>query len=288
MLRAARAAPRLLGDSTPLVVDFLCSQMNADGGFKDRAGQSDLYYSVFGMESLMALDGQLPCGLIRDYLHGFANGANLDLVHLSCLARCWSNLPDTMHSAVPRDEILNRVESHRSADGGYSPARGAAHGTIYACFVAAGAYENFNAPMPNSAAMLDCLRAMRCEDGGYANQHDVALAMTPTTSAAAMLLEYLRQPPDPQVAPWLLARFCQQGGCMASVDAPMPDLLSTATALHALCALGVDLAPLREQTLDFIDSLWTSKGGFYGNWGDDQLDCEYTYYALLALGHLSP
>jgi len=33
--------------------------------------------------------------------------------------------------------------------------------------------------------------------------------------------------------------------------------------------------------------LWTNRGGFYGNWLDDTLDCEYTYYGLLALGHLS-
>ena len=32
---------------------------------------------------------------------------------------------------------------------------------------------------------------------------------------------------------------------------------------------------------------WTNAGGFYGSWADNTLDCEYTYYGLLALGHLS-
>ena len=68
--------------------------------------------------------------------------------------------------------------------------------------------------------------------------------------------------------------------------APVPDLLSTATALHALDAMHVDLKPLAEPCLDFLDSLWTNRGGFCGSWEDDALDCEYTYYALLALGHL--
>ena len=36
-----------------------------------------------------------------------------------------------------------------------------------------------------------------------------------------------------------------------------------------------------------FDSLWNAAGGFHGNWTDDTLDCEYTYYGLLALGHLS-
>ena len=49
----------------------------------------------------------------------------------------------------------------------------------------------------------------------------------------------------------------------------------------------VSLEKIKEPCLDFVDTLWTSQGGFYGNWADDTLDCEYTYYGLLALGHLS-
>jgi len=49
----------------------------------------------------------------------------------------------------------------------------------------------------------------------------------------------------------------------------------------------VPLQPIQEACLDFVDSLWTSRGGFYGSWADGTLDCEYTYYGLLALGHLS-
>ena len=67
----------------------------------------------------------------------------------------------------------------------------------------------------------------------------------------------------------------------------MPDLLSTATALHALAGLEVSFATVKELCLDFVDSLWTNEGGFYGQWGDDHLDCEYAFYGLLALGHLS-
>jgi hypothetical protein len=44
---------------------------------------------------------------------------------------------------------------------------------------------------------------------------------------------------------------------------------------------------MRERCLDFIDSLWTNKGGFHGHWADDDLDAEYTFYGLLALGHLA-
>ena len=67
----------------------------------------------------------------------------------------------------------------------------------------------------------------------------------------------------------------------------MPDLLSTAVALHALDGLQVPFGPYREACLDFVDTLWTAEGGFHGNWDDDALDIEYTYDGALALGHLS-
>ena len=57
--------------------------------------------------------------------------------------------------------------------------------------------------------------------------------------------------------------------------------------MHALSSLHADIEKIKEPCLDFIDTLWTNKGAFHGNWNDDETDCEYTYYALLALGHLS-
>jgi hypothetical protein len=49
----------------------------------------------------------------------------------------------------------------------------------------------------------------------------------------------------------------------------------------------VPLTGLRETCLDFLDTLWTSRGAFCGSWLETAPDCEYTYYGLLALGHLS-
>src|SRR5256885_702512 len=93
MLQVARLAPKLLGEAADSVVAFLRSQLNDDGGFKDRAGSSDLYYSVFGLEGLLALRADPPGTTVGNYLGTFASGEALDFVHLSCLARCWAALP---------------------------------------------------------------------------------------------------------------------------------------------------------------------------------------------------
>jgi len=47
------------------------------------------------------------------------------------------------------------------------------------------------------------------------------------------------------------------------------------------------IVSVREPCLDFIDTLWSNEGGFHGHWHDDLLDVEYTFYGLLALGHLA-
>ena len=287
MLQVARLSPRLLGDSAGLVVDFLRGQMNDDGGFKDRSGGSDLYYSVFGIEGLLALRAELPAGKIAEYLATFGGGESLDLVHASCLLRCWAALPPDVRSRAPREEILRRVEQFRSADGAYAAEAGAAKGTLYGCFMAAGSYQDAGAELPDPAALTDCVRRLRAEDGGYANGDDLPMGLTPPSAAAATLLRNFGEPVPPELAGWLFARHHKDGGFFATPLAPIPDLLSTATALHALSGMHATLEAVKEPCLDFIDSLWTNRGTFYGNWTEDVTDCEYTFYGLLALGHLS-
>jgi hypothetical protein len=91
----------------------------------------------------------------------------------------------------------------------------------------------------------------------------------------------------PALGRWLLEQAHPGGGFKAFPRAPIPDLLSTAVALHALDGLETDFSHLKESLIDYIDSLWNAEGGFHAHWADDMLDVEYTYYGLLALGHLS-
>jgi prenyltransferase beta subunit len=67
----------------------------------------------------------------------------------------------------------------------------------------------------------------------------------------------------------------------------VPDLLSTATALHALSLAGTPMDDTRDKHLDYLDTLWSTQGGFRGHWADETVDCEYTYYGLLCLGCLA-
>jgi prenyltransferase beta subunit len=284
MLQVARLAPTSLGESRDLVAAFLRRSLNPDGGFQDRTGNSDLYYTVFGLEALLALREEVP-EVSSVYLQQFGDGGSLDFVHLACLARAWGSA--SRRRPEMAESMLDRLQSFRSADGGFALTESAPAGSAYACFLAMAAFEDLGALVPDAGRMLRCLEDVRAADGGYANVAGAAEGSTPATAAAVMVMRHLDVVPDAAVSRWLLERCHSDGGFFAAPRTPMPDLLSTATALHALAALHADIDRLREPCLDFVDTLWTSAGGFYGSWADDTLDCEYTYYGLLALGHLS-
>lgn len=286
MLQVARLAPRQLGESRDLVAAFLRSALTADGGFADRGGATDLYYTVFGLEGLIALQEPLPSDQVAAYLRRFRDGAGLDFVHLSCLVRAWAAIDPDMTRA-PVERLLARLAEYRSADGAFAPTPQAQSGSVYASYLALGAYQDLRAGLPDAERLADVVAASRAADGGYGNHAGDAHGLTTTTAAAVLLLHEMEVPPERHLGMWLLDRCHGGGGFFASPAAPIPDLLSTATALHALAALHVPLAGVLEPCLDFVDSLWTGRGGFYGSWADDALDVEYTYYGLLALGHLS-
>jgi hypothetical protein len=297
MLVAAQRAPAVLGESAELVRGFLRGQQHTNGGFKDRQGQRDLYYTVFGLEACVALQVELAPETSRLYLESLGDGEGLDLVHLCCLARCWRSVGGLSHRAR-RARLLARIEACRSADGGYGQTEGLASGSAYGCFLALGAYQDLGEHLPGPQRLLDCLNWLQTSDGVWSNipnpfRWDRALQLHPgpastlATAAAAAVLRHLGRPIPPGAKRWLLTQVHAKGGFLAAPQAPMPDLLSTAVALHTLAGLGVPLDHLKESCLDFLDSLWTNEGAFHGQWADSQLDCEYTFYALLALGHLA-
>ena len=286
MLQVARLAPRQLGESRDLVAGFLQGALTPDGGFPDRAGATDLYYTVFGLEGLIALQESLPREAVTAYLARFGDGEGLDFVHLACLVRAWAAVAPDM-AGVPTVGLLARLARYRSADGGFAQTCQASTGSIYASYLALGAYQDLHAPLADAHRIAGIVAASRAADGGYGNQPGDRHGLTPTTAAAVLLLHAIDAEPDPHLGMWLLDRCQEAGGFFASPAAPIPDLLSTATALHALAVLRTPTEGLLEACLDFVDSLWTSRGGFYGSWPDDALDVEYTYYGLLALGHVS-
>ncbi len=313
MLRAAARARRRRPDAAQRIARFLQSRAMPDGGFTGRGAASDLYYTVFGMQGLVALGEALPSAAVEPdaepaikpaiepaaeaagharhatlhYLREFGDGASLDFVHLACLARCWALLADDKPAPDVRTTVLKRLEAFRSPDGGYHPTPGAGRGTAYAAFLALGAYQDFETPLPEPAGLVRCVQSLRTDGGGYANTPGMPQGSSPATAAAVVVLNELGETVGQDVIGWLAAQMHTDGGWSAMPAVPLADLLSTATAIHALAVAGASLDKARSPCLPFVESLWSDEGGFRGHGFDDHLDCEYTFYGLLALGHLA-
>ena len=289
MLQVARLAPDLLGEATGLVESFLRSQVTVDGAFADRAGKPDLYYTVFGMEALLALRLEPDWQKLASWLTGFGSGEGLDFVHLCCLARCWNAVPPNAGVLAEAERMLmvGKLSQWRSSDGGFNQRKGAGSCSAYGSLLGWAAHYDLKAELPESKKLTDCLAALRTPDGGYANEPGIPVGTTPAAAAAVALHRHLRRTPDAAAGQWLLAQIHPEGGFKAMPGAPLPDLLSTAVALHALDGMQVSFAAHKDSLLDFVDTLWSADGGFHGHWADDALDVEYTYYGLLALGHLA-
>jgi len=277
MLKAASRAKISLGNRAESVVKFIMGRVNEDGGFNDRSGRSDLYYTVFGVEALLALGVDIPREKITSYLAQFEHAQSLDFVHLACLVRCWANLscPIEADPGAP-GHIARRIEKHL-----------AGHVTIYECFLALCAYQDLGIEISSKKTFLDCIGSHRTADGGYANEAGIEIGATPVTAAAVTTLHNLNEPVPDSAIDWLLSCIGPEGGFCVVPQVATADLLSTATALHGLSVTGRPLVDIRQRCLDFIDGLWDGSGGFCGSSADKTSDCEYTYYALLAMGHLS-
>ena len=324
LLTAALGVKQLNESSCKQIQKFILGQQNVDGGYRGRAPDSDLYYTLFGMATSLTTGTAVDPMNISRYLESCGNG--LDFVHLASLARCRASLPylklfpkflkmadspmkgiadiilritqsqpkkvgaerqNPTSSFNHSEQILVKMEEYRASDGGYHQnIKNAEFGTPYAGFLAFLAYQDLGYELPEPQALLESISRQKLQDGSFANSSGVESGTTTATAAAVVLLAALGETPASKCVDSLLSRAAPVGGFLAGGNSPAPDLLSTATALYALKRAGSSLDKLGDKNYDFIESLWNEDGGFSGNIFDDRSDVEYTFYALLALGVL--
>ncbi|MCK5146369.1 hypothetical protein KAR48_06405 [bacterium] len=279
MIETGRQCTLILDDEAlQSITDYIYSQWDIHGGFHGRDGRPDLYYTLFGAECLDILKQDLPEGF-SDYLDKFGNGEDLDLIHLSCLGRCLAlaeKEEDSQQQQRKQGITKNLLEINKNNDA-----------TVYGAFVTRLALEEMEQIIDDTGVWNNDLEKLRTADGGYAEQGLGDEGTTPVTAAAAVLKSEIDSS-DSALIDWLLLRRSWMGGFHATPAAPVPDLLSTATALFALKRLGHNLTELCESSMMFIESLWHENGGFVGHMAEPNPDCEYTFYGLLALGILAP
>jgi hypothetical protein len=220
ILRAARRAQTSLGSAAGLVTAFVRTQADPGGGFRDRSGKADLYYTVFGLQCALAL-GDAPPAATAGYLRSFADPRALDLVHATCLARAWALVQPEGAPAEVRRAILDRLQDFRAADGGFNTVTGAASGSAYGAFLALGAFQDLGGEVPDPVALAASVGSLRMVDGGYTNDHTLPLSSTPAAVACLTVLCELGESPMPETVAYLMAR-ADPSGVWRPLSRPSP------------------------------------------------------------------
>ena len=274
------------------------SMQRPDGGFPGRAGGSDLYYTAFAVRTLAILDALDPivaADTLR-FLKSFLE-RQIPLVDLISLllaaftieAATGEDFLDEVDPAWP-DRLEARLEACRCADGGYARTPQGHAGSVYQSFLHVLCYELVDRPVPDREALVAFFRGRAVPSGGFV---EVRVARRPgvnPTAAAIAGLRMLDALDHDLILPtieFVLGQAELGGGFRASPRAPVPDLLSTFTALWTLEELGARDRADGAAHRGFVDRLETP-AGYLGVLFDEVADVEYTFYgvgsrALLAL-----
>ena len=286
-LTAAHAKNILDNDSLSHITKYIYTQVNPDGGFKGRDSRSDLYYSLFGLECMQALDITPDWKKVENFLIPFYQNKSLDFIHLICLIRCFNKIPGLEKKREKQITLFKRLNNFMDDDNGYKLSATDKYNSVYAAFLAFLSSVESQIGMPRLDALMQCIEKAKSMDNAYASQPGLRNGTVTVTAAASLLISNFEHLKNNNLFDWLFQQYSPHGGFRASPLAPIPDLLSTGTALFALHYQKIDLAKIKKQTFDFVESVWHDNGGFCGHLFEEKPDIEYTFYGLLSLGVLS-
>lgn len=254
-------------------VRFVLSKQMPEGGFAGRRGGADIYYTDFALRTLLLLGARDAAARTAPYVaHQTATprDATECFNRLNCvrlLARCG------IKTALDVHPIHESLISARSG--------------AYDAFLTALCLEMLEENPPGTAHGWPAAVAVCKKEVKSPRQTNSVAAAT----AFLRIRDALDADTAARVVGFLASVQAPCGGFLAHPAAPIPDLLSTFTALVALSDIGSLRAADLASAARFVRSLACANGGFRSCSNDPESDVEYTYYgvatAALLRSHLA-
>jgi len=242
---------------------FIGEQQAANGGFCDRAGIPDVYYSLFGYflaeasgltetkKALLPYVNQMPesnkIGLINRCCIGII-GKGLNVSYIQKISDLWG---------IIREYLSGSEDMSRSYQ-------------YFMIFLTLDAYGLNN--RLTRLVVKPLFRKLKADVG----------FPCPVVAALMVLKSNIGLPVEKELS-LLMDFFDEKLGFKSFKGAQEPDLLSTSVALFALVSINYDLRLIRPACLSMIEKNYHS-GAFLAGNRDMERDTEYTFYGLLALG----
>ena len=247
------------------IKSYVLAQHSKNGGFIDKAGKPDLYYSIFGYFVSEALILPKIKDGLREYLNNAENFTNDNNVHIFCKAILYSKLlKKDPYNKKLGDEVLEIISNSPGNKTDYNWFLG------FLALYYLGKYYSLN-------RFLKKLKVDLLSEQENTSVTLLAVNIILKKNSGKNIESYAKQ---------LMKYYRASGGFAAFRNAPFEDLLSTAVALYTLRICGADLRLIKPKSLEFITSLY-NHGGFCATELDPGTDIEYTFYGLLALASLA-
>ena len=244
------------------IKNYIMQKQTNQGGFADKAGRSDIYYSLFGYYVSEALDLAETKEPLKAFVKETVNKPLIG-VNLYCAAILYAKLfeKDANYKSLRKQVVqtLSQVKNQHSE------------------------YTSFLGLL--ALYYLGDYLAIRKILNHYKSFEWSDSLPCPVTAATTVLLN-IKGKADSSASTRLMSFYRGNGDFAALKNAPAGDLLSTATALYALRFIDSDLRLIKPDCLMYVDSLYDN-GGFRSMILDPETDVEYTFYGLLALGALN-
>ncbi len=270
---------------------YILKSQREDGGFAGREGDSDPYYTSFGLRSLAIL-GELQ-GETATRAGAFLEKqltTRTSVVDFLSLIYARATLLgaagiDPMANTSPnwREAVAGELEKLRRDDGGYAKTEEGAAGSLYHSMLVVICQQLIDIPLVEAERLKQFALARQRDDGGFVEMAPMKRSGTNPTAAAVALLMILNADDErlrATTGEFLRAMQTAEGGFCANTRIAVADLLSTFTGLLTLGDLQATQGIDSQACQTYADSLACPGGGFRGGIWDDGHDVEYTFYGL--------
>ena len=251
---------------------------SSEGGFSN-GGTADIYYTSFGLLLSYVLGIKLDISKHKKFVDS-VSVEDGDLINQAALIKCRILLPafkiptkfrklvkfniQPMHL----DYVLPLVDDIM---------------TMYDAFLYLNILQDTSKSSNLLVEIIPRLELLRNEDGGFSNNQG-ELSHVNATVSFVLFKFMIKNEIDQKAFEFLLSIQEPSGGFKSSKRVPIPDMLSTATALTAFNICGWSTNVSVKEISQFIATHWIITGGFSATLLDQTTDPEYIFYALLAIG----
>lgn len=268
---------------------FFLRFQTPDGGFSGRNGEGDLYYTGFALRALFLLGGIENGDCLRKIAHFLEEQEERELSAVEWTSLAFSRTLTAWMNGSTLDEsekrrITEALRAFRCADGCYATSKKTGYSSTYQTFLTATVMEMIAGEEPSTIEEIPVEPILRRQrsDGGFVELEKLRRSGTNPTAAAIgfLALRGIEPAKRDDAIEFLLERQTEQGGFAAHTQYPVPDLLSSFTALVALSDLKAERRCDLELLRQFVVKSKTPDGGYFAADWDRQSDVEYTFYGL--------